>query len=352
MLEIFAEGYGLVPSLGRRQDEFIEPAFFGFISQVSGDDDRYQSPEGDVSVRTDFDETLDEPSNWMNDLEKSIFGVTRVETKQKPIFTQSQYLTCDEFSAPYAHLLSKMSTDEGGMSTSKIKAAIKTAVETRKQHGFDVSTKIEDKSWWAKISKLPAQQLDHFEAKFHIDGGFLYYDDAARGYRLCVPGGRSPVRTVNNDSDGLQSKPDRKPELKRSDCLEGDDQTETHSGITSSKITLREQLIDQLHSDPMVGHRGTNATQSLVADRFYWKQLNSDVSKWVYGCSTCRKAKFDRTKRQGCLQPVQVPNAPGRCYNMDMIVDLPETDWQGEKVSKVLAMVNRFTKRTLGSENN
>ena len=40
------------------------------------------------------------------------------------------------------------------------KAAIKAAVETRKQHGFDVSTKIEDKSWWAKISKLPAQQLD------------------------------------------------------------------------------------------------------------------------------------------------------------------------------------------------
>ena len=35
---------------------------------------------------------LDEPKNWMNDLEKPVFGVARVETKAKPIFTQSQYL--------------------------------------------------------------------------------------------------------------------------------------------------------------------------------------------------------------------------------------------------------------------
>ena len=74
------------------------------------------------------------------------------------------------------------------MSKSKIKAALKTAVETRtsKQHGFEVSAKVADKNWWAKISKLPTQQLDHFETKSHIDGGLSYYDDAARGYRLCV----------------------------------------------------------------------------------------------------------------------------------------------------------------------
>ena len=76
------------------------------------------------------------------------------------------------------------------------------AVETRKQHGFEVSAKVANKNWWAKISKLPAQQLDHFETKFHIDGGFLYYDDAARGYRLCVPSGHSPIRTVKNNIIG------------------------------------------------------------------------------------------------------------------------------------------------------
>ena len=54
-----AQHYLLTTRTERVEDEFIEPTFFGFISQVSGDDDRYQSPEGDVSVRTDFDETLD-----------------------------------------------------------------------------------------------------------------------------------------------------------------------------------------------------------------------------------------------------------------------------------------------------
>jgi len=47
-----AQHYLLTTRTERVEDEFIEPTFFGFISQVSGDDDRYQSPEGDMSVRS------------------------------------------------------------------------------------------------------------------------------------------------------------------------------------------------------------------------------------------------------------------------------------------------------------
>ena len=97
----------------------------------------------------------------------------------------------------------------------------------------------------------------------------------------------------------------------------------------------------------MAGHRGVNATQALVADRFYWKRLHRQVADWVYGCSVCRRAKIDRSKRQGELNPVEVPNRPGHSYNMDIIVDLPEVQWRGEFVSKVLVVVDRFTKRTI-----
>ena len=86
-----------------------------------------------------------------------------------------------------------------------------------------------------------------------------------------------------------------------------------------------------------------NATQALVADRFYWKRLHRQVADWVYGCSVCRRAKIDRSKRQGELNPVEVPNRPGHSYNMDIIVDLPEVQWRGEFVSKVLVVVDRFT---------
>ena len=42
-------------------EDFEDPVFFGYID-ASGDDDRYVSKEGDVHVRTDFDEAIDMPA--------------------------------------------------------------------------------------------------------------------------------------------------------------------------------------------------------------------------------------------------------------------------------------------------
>ena len=71
----------------------------------------------------------------------------------------------------------------------------------------------------------------------------------------------SPAASANNG-----------PEHKRDNQHDGHDH-----GDDAVKLTLREQLIDQLHSHPMAGHRGVNATQALVADRFYWKRLQGET---------------------------------------------------------------------------
>ena len=102
--------------------------------------------------------------------------------------------------APYASLLSIASKSDGGMSSTKIKAAIESAVVQGRSTESRCLPRSSTAASGRKICKAPAQLLDHFENKQHIDGGFLYYDDAAQGYRRCVHSGRSPVRTARDDS--------------------------------------------------------------------------------------------------------------------------------------------------------
>ena len=206
-------------------EDFEDPVFFGYID-ASGDDDRYVSKEGDVHVRTDFDEAIDMPQNSYNDLEKVIFGVATVELTEKPVFSQSQYLTCEEFSQMYAHLLGTDQPGQPARSKSDIEDLIDEAISLREQQGFDVPHCVTQKSWWQKYSKLPAQQLKQTEDKYHIDGGFLYYDDAARGFRLCVPSGHAPkveIDTSNDDPENGSSSANNGSEHKRDNQHDGHD---------------------------------------------------------------------------------------------------------------------------------
>ena len=82
-----AEYYLLKPRTEATSGDFIEPTFFGYVQEASGDDDRFVTDEGDVYIRTDYDESLDMPHKAFNELEKAIFGVATVELKERPMFT-------------------------------------------------------------------------------------------------------------------------------------------------------------------------------------------------------------------------------------------------------------------------
>ena len=43
--------------------------------------------------------------------------------------------------------------------------------------------------------------------------------------------------------------------------------------------------------------------------------------------------------------PVQLPDAPGQSFNLDLMVDLPEVQLNGVAYSKILVAVDRFSKR-------
>jgi hypothetical protein len=59
--------------------------------------------------------------------------------------------------------------------------------------------------------------------------------------------------------------------------------------------SLRELLIQELHSDGLAGHFGCDKTLTLVEDRFFWPRLRRDVQTAIKHCRTCQLAKGNKT---------------------------------------------------------
>ena len=175
-------------------------------------------------------------------------------------------------------------------------------------------------------TKRPSEKmLDAIIHRYHIDGGFLYFNSPNDGMVMCVPQG------LAIDSIPLERNPDAN--------------TSTDAVDHEKKLSLRQKIMDELHKTPMSGHRGYNATVAAIRRRYYWPRMASDISNWVAGCSKCAMSKINRTKPQGKMIPVQLPAAPGQSFNLDLMVDLPEVQLNGVIYSKILVAVDRFSKR-------
>lgn len=98
---------------------------------------------------------------------------------------------------------------------------------------------------------------------------------------------------------------------------------------------LRRQLVDAIHS---LAHAGVQATQKLVASRYVWPRLKSDIGDWV---STC--LVYQQTK--ALCHPVpphtifQPPDAHFDKIHLDLAEPLPTSHGQ----QYILTCIDRFT---------
>jgi hypothetical protein len=290
------------------------------------------------STRTDLGESADTPEKLWTRHEMAIFGLSEVTFRIDATFTESQYLLCPDFGPMYRYLQEKSPADE--------KRAMKRATNLQKNLAKkiahdktddenddqaapdnDIDNNEKDKgdsrSTARRRRKQTLKQLAASAHRFNIDGGFLYFDSPSDGMVMCVPDGMSAdsMKVVRTDDDT--------------------DESYEHK----CQMTLRERIIDELHSTPMSGHRGYHATVEAIRKRYHWPQMRSDVRDRIAGCSKCAMSKIDRTKPQGKMVPVELPSAPGQSFNLDLMVDLPEVQMNGVILSKVLVAVDRFSKR-------
>lgn len=72
---------------------------------------------------------------------------------------------------------------------------------------------------------------------------------------------------------------------------------------------LHQKLIDACHSSALGGHLGFPATYARMKHLFAWKGMKAAVKDFVTTCLVCQRAKPNRSRLPGLLQPLPVPSA-------------------------------------------
>ena len=105
--------------------------------------------------------------------------------------------------------------------------------------------------------------------------------------------------------------------------------------------TLRADLLERNHDDPLAGHFGIEKTLELLTCKYYWPKIRSDVEKYVQGCDICMSCKAQRHKAYGNLQTLPIPTHKWKDLSMDFVTGLPKSkDWRGVEYDSILVIVD------------
>jgi hypothetical protein len=88
---------------------------------------------------------------------------------------------------------------------------------------------------------------------------------------------------------------------------------------------LRHTILNEYHSTPFAGHSGLQPTLARLSTSFLWPEIYKDVKDLIHKCSVCQQNKNMTTKKQGLLQPLEVPEKVWEELTMDFITHLPNS---------------------------
>ncbi len=108
---------------------------------------------------------------------------------------------------------------------------------------------------------------------------------------------------------------------------------------------IRMKLISRHHNNTLVGHFGIKKTWELIARKYYWPTLRTDVEFYINGCNVCLASKSVMHKPYGNLQSLPVPTHRWKDLSMDFVIGLPvSTNWKGETYDSILVSVDWLIK--------
>lgn len=82
---------------------------------------------------------------------------------------------------------------------------------------------------------------------------------------------------------------------------------------------LRKEILEEAHDSKWSCHSGRQKTYRLISDRYYWHKMRKDITYYVRSCEKCQKMKASRRKPIGLFSFNEIPEIPGRCFQIDIL---------------------------------
>ncbi|GBG77817.1 hypothetical protein CBR_g25748 [Chara braunii] len=102
---------------------------------------------------------------------------------------------------------------------------------------------------------------------------------------------------------------------------------------------LRTLLMSECHDAR--GHFGFLKSYAALSQRFFWKEMRSDMLRYVDTCELCQRNMVQRKPPLGLLKPLPIPDGPAQSVSIDF-TDLGKTTPRGMR--QVMVCVDRFSK--------
>ena len=102
-------------------------------------------------------------------------------------------------------------------------------------------------------------------------------------------------------------------------------------------ITWRKTVFSAIHT---LAHPGIRASRRLVAARFVWQGMSTDVGRWCRECGECQRAKVT-TQPTAPIQPIPVPHRRFTHIHVDLVGPLTTS---AEGFTHVITIIDRTTR--------
>lgn len=102
------------------------------------------------------------------------------------------------------------------------------------------------------------------------------------------------------------------------------------------------EILEKFHYDPIFGgHYGQKKLYARVRERYYWKNMSHDISKFVRNCKICEKTKVIRKTREP-LTITKTPQRPFDCVQIDTVGKLKRTINDNEYAVTIVCELTKY----------
>ncbi|CAH2090022.1 unnamed protein product [Euphydryas editha] len=98
------------------------------------------------------------------------------------------------------------------------------------------------------------------------------------------------------------------------------------NSIIYPAMTEINKILKENHDIPISGHLGSNRMLSRIQERYYWRNMRSDVENYVRKCDLCQTNKALRKINRAPMQITSTSTQPFERVALDLVGPLPEAE--------------------------